>query len=982
MEDIDSFFEDFKENRHIKPKTQTKTNTQKQKTQTKMVDSVYPPKKGYEGYYISKTGSNNLHKMLNPLRNNEVEISIGSFTRGAFNPSVNPREFTNLKNVLFKTQGVSVSEHHTLAYNKGEYRCIVNKENDLVKYETKVKNDYFDDTEWGWRARGSIETEIPSDEVILSDLQVGFIANSLLRDKRRISFEFSDHGVQIDLTIVEQNGKTKYEIEMEIHNFDIEHSVVDWFLHVILSGMKDVLSINNRVLTISEKRNVIRKYNSFFGNQKLPFLKAPVNKPLPLIPFNVLSGEPYSITPKFDGMRKFLFFSSDGVYSISINNNSVEYVGDAVEKYNDTIIDCELMDNFFYPFDTLIYKSHNFLKNDFITRKTKFVDIDTPFIKHKPFFDLQNSPNSTFFENVKQCFEWMDSNDNLKYDGIVAQIINEEYKNTKTMKWKNIDKLSIDLRVKSKKSKINEINESSIINCDLWMEYDNKASHTNEEKIFEGTKQFELVNFGCDFINNSIVEFKLEKPGVLKAIKIRDDKVKPNFDKTVNDTWKLMHNPITKQDLLGETMFFYRKWANVSKKKVIQYYVPSSSIVLDIGIGRGGDISKWKHINKLYGIDVDQENLNEFYKRVESLPNRDSFQAKLIGGEDTEEIKKFVEGKKMDVISSFFSLTFFPSSSSFFNSFLQTLDEMSKVGTKFIGITMDGEKVRKTLGRKKKIKNDLYSITKVKFIPKQKLGNEIVVDIPDTMVSNQTEYLVDFKFLTSELKKIGFELVESHFIENSSLHPLTQEFASHQRMFVFQKSKSKSKIIETKKSEMKSVEFGKKKEIKVGEKTFIRSGMITGNNSYFHSLYYMIDKKYREMYKLKDEKGLTELVCGKREKLGKKLTPEIFKQLLNNNVEHNLAYDLLYSKPNINTPEKAKELAFSHFSNLIKDCEGWVGLEITEYIHLHLKINIVVYDLKTKKVLVHEKNDKFKNTIHILSISNLSFEPLKLKLKK
>ena len=297
MDDVNAFFDEFKEN-HISSKKVKKT--------VKM--DVYPPKSSFEGKYISSSSSNKLHTILDPLKNNEVEISIGSFGRNnVFDPSVTPREFTNLKNVLFKSSGVSVSEHHTLVYNKGEYRKHVNKENLDNTFEKKIKNDYLNEKEWGWRARGSLETPVSNLDIIKGVVKVDF-SNSLLRDKKRTSFEFSKVGLQIDLTIVEQNGKTKYEIEMEIHNFDIDHSIIDSYLHLILSGMKDVLTINDRVLKSSEKREVIKKYNAFFGNKNIPYLKSPINKPLPLIPSNVLSGNTYSITPKFDGLRKILFF--------------------------------------------------------------------------------------------------------------------------------------------------------------------------------------------------------------------------------------------------------------------------------------------------------------------------------------------------------------------------------------------------------------------------------------------------------------------------------------------------------------------------------------------------------------------------------------------------------------------------------------------------------------------------------------------------
>lgn len=146
--------------------------------------------------------------------------------------------------------------------------------------------------------------------------------------------------------------------------------------------------------------------------------------------------------------------------------------------------------------------------------------------------------------------------------------------------------------------------------------------------------------------------------------------------------------------------------------------------------------------------------------------------------------------KKVDILSSFFSLSFF-----FFkddmgtyndlDNLVDTIDSTIKNGGKFIGTTIDGKRTKDLLSTLPNKKFD-FDGGYIKITDENKGIVELL--IKDTIVETQTESLVDFELLERKLYNRGIFLKESEMFKNSlDLTERENILNSLYRTFVFYK---------------------------------------------------------------------------------------------------------------------------------------------------------------------------------------------------
>jgi hypothetical protein len=294
---------------------------------------------------------------------------------------------------------------------------------------------------------------------------------------------------------------------------------------------------------------------------------------------------------------------------------------------------------------------------------------------------------------------------------------------------------------------------------------------------------------------NGIYEFGYEnnsKEFVL--FRERPDKLSPNFYKVAKNIWNDIKNPFTENELVKllspKVLEKYRKYHNVIKKEIIIEYC-KNKVILDLGVGRGGDIDKYRDagIEFLYGVEPDKENYDEFLRRLSESPL--SSKTKLIVGkaQDTEKILEKIGHKyDIDIISSFFSLSFFffkDSNKKYkdLEELIKTIDENLKYGGYFIGTTIDGEKTRNLLDSMEKFDFDGGYM---RFLDKNEGIVEIVIS--ETIVRTQIESLVDFELLVNKLREKNIFLVKSEFFrENKDLTESENILNSLYRSFIFRR---------------------------------------------------------------------------------------------------------------------------------------------------------------------------------------------------
>lgn len=250
-----------------------------------------------------------------------------------------------------------------------------------------------------------------------------------------------------------------------------------------------------------------------------------------------------------------------------------------------------------------------------------------------------------------------------------------------------------------------------------------------------------------------------------EPIRVRKDKLKPQYFIPANNIWKTIKDPITESMITGEEIvkgdtsivnngLYYiernddllvhsyplRRFHNYVKSRLISGICSSirgKIKVMDLSIGRGGDIQKYLETNNvslLFGIDI-SSNMNEACKRFYQINNKEckpvivrgdtsknirnleysdidestkeekehcEIMTNIIYGNETPIPKKYLEvrqkyfgiaDKGFDIISSQFSMHYYFQSSRTFDGFIRNLKENIKKGGYFIGTCYDGKKI-------------------------------------------------------------------------------------------------------------------------------------------------------------------------------------------------------------------------------------------------------------------------------------------------
>ena len=218
--------------------------------------------------------------------------------------------------------------------------------------------------------------------------------------------------------------------------------------------------------------------------------------------------------------------------------------------------------------------------------------------------------------------------------------------------------------------------------------------------------------------------------------------------------------------------------------------------LMDIAVGRGGDISKWNKagISNVFGFD---KNMDSIKSKVLENPGAEERLRSFVGnkvnitfetGDITRQIDGFgieskitnyLRGNKIngfDMVSCQFALHYFFINEQSIRNVFQIVDLYLKPGGYFFGTTIDGKKLReymsdstdstfqRTLFRiesffKKRLKSPWGNRYSFKIFD-NKSSNNYFNSIPESM-----EYLVDFEVLNKIAKEFSLEPVEYYLFE-------------------------------------------------------------------------------------------------------------------------------------------------------------------------------------------------------------------------
>jgi len=752
-----------------------------------------------------------LANFVNQISNNiEFEIRLGKFIFNKetktpkFESNVDVDFFYTMKNRLDNCNvECNYIETVEYIYSKKNLRKIVNKDGKIM-YMTKQSCKKYDIYDY------ELRLSLASEKYIDVNEEIDDSEYDIMRKKKRYSYKMIGCG-SLDLTIVDQNGEMRYEIELEVKEGDINN------IMYIITDLLQNRQKNFYVITGLEKRNVLNEYKNLVNNY---YFIGAQPETLHKDQITVLYKKMYSVTDKADGDRYLMLIDKNrNVYLIDNNLNNVLKTDIKSKSYYSTLLDGEVVRTqssiIFLAFDMMVYNGKDIRGNNGYMLK-KRLDILKDIVSsigcnEKYVVEMKRYIYKNVFLGSKLLME-----DEKYYgnDGLIFTPMDEPYPLVK--KWSSL--------LKWKPSELNTIDLYSVKTLDnTWELYvqhnvqqdDNVVKKNKTEKVLfdvqklcKNSNNLDKITFKTEFDNsyidpttrepfmsNTVIEYKWDMDRkCFVPLRTRWDKtVNPkkhgNYSQVACDIWNNIHNPITQELLLKFTIYnnnddvFFermRKYHNKIKEYLYNKYCNNKESLLELCSGKGGDLHKWiyNNITNVQGYDISDKNIMECKKRVQSIGdkmknyNYDFYKLDLCNSNSDEIIFKNNASKEFDVVCCQFGSHYFFSSEKSFENILSILDTCLMKDGYFIVTFMDDLKINNLFGDKdacykSEDKEIIYYMEKHMNVGSE-YGNKlkIVLNGNNILGEGSDEFIINYNNFCKKMSDKGYDCVDTELFEN------------------------------------------------------------------------------------------------------------------------------------------------------------------------------------------------------------------------
>ena len=154
----------------------------------------------------------------------------------------------------------------------------------------------------------------------------------------------------------------------------------------------------------------------------------------------------------------------------------------------------------------------------------------------------------------------------------------------------------------------------------------------------------------------------------------------------------------------------YKDFANKVKRRMFKQYAKNAASLIDLGCGRGGDISKWRDANAQHvlAMDLSAEQLDECRKREKSSGQSKSatritwLQGSILDAELELKLRPLMPAASQaggaDAVAVMFAVQFAFSSPQHADQLLQTISSLLKPGGYFFGTAPDAGAIATAVG--------------------------------------------------------------------------------------------------------------------------------------------------------------------------------------------------------------------------------------------------------------------------------------------
>lgn len=710
----------------------------------------------------------------------------------------------------------------------------------FTRFETiqKIRKKTWDD-KYGIRIAVSVESDYPVDEFFKQ------VSKPFIRRKWRIEHRLPS-GFRLDLTKVIQGhegtpliGEPRYEVELELPQGSRFLECLDK-LNVGLAFLLSQVTQTILPYTVTEKEDLFKFLNQGISGEvyqpkpgydetlhsvrsnivtqaRTLLLKDLVEGNIVPYPVSISKETPgYYVGLKADGLRCFVILHERKTWLvvypdvlILVDRGSViqhprryqtlvlegEYIPKIKPGFYVLVYDCLYYENYekhagfpirLRPLEERFFYVEQFLQDWTGLNPLEDKKILITLLEKKVYPLMNKSLNSgpmsdvfSFYNTVNSVLDY-EKVVNYDIDGLIFTP-NSAYlpKNSDLLKWKPGSLSTVDLLYKEGKFYCFKAKPTKL---DPYEEFDKSLNPKSFQNWFGGFTEGSIYEIG--WINQSPTEAddNESSQGFPYVKGIRTNKDVPNGYWAAHDAWNMAKRPITEDTMRGNDLALLRQYHNREKRRLL---LKGSGTLLDLGSGRGGDISKQKHYTRVIAVEPDKGHISEYQRRlIEYSTNTGLPTTRTLilntGAEDTDTIFSQI-GSPVDVVSMMLSLTFFFSTEDLLNQLIHTIDVCTHEGSMFLVAAMDGQRLKAMIQSGDyllEIDPDTNTVSvDVKphvlivhqDIAKGEFSERVGITLAGTIVQNQIEWLTNFDILTEKLSAIGFNKTEDIIWDGQSL---------------------------------------------------------------------------------------------------------------------------------------------------------------------------------------------------------------------
>lgn len=655
--------------------------------------------------------------------------------------------------------------------------------------------------------------------------------NKLLVSHENLNFDFIDN---ICLSIIYIGQK------QDINNLNL-FKPIDYLFNLIDKDYLDKISYQKKIFEIAkyliDDKITLSKFRNKLGFKSLTNNVVELNRPLY---FNTICPNisNFFLTDKIDGQRGIIYIKErEDKYVIQILSDKLYTIQEDFIDYNRddkiTILDGEVLFNkdlsksIIYIFDVMMLDGENISNKPFEYRYEYLDKIKKyKFLKIKEIIRLTNNYKKEIkdYYNKKRTYEidglifTPTSNLSILND-FKKDIINTNYRNTISYKWKPVSHLSIDFYIKKIKDhqyilcngiSKHDFDKLKMVFCPDYINIMPKSiienqyfpiqfSPDDDPYAYQYSSKEELDNKVGEFI------YKNKKWEMIRLRTDRDVEIKRGlyFGNALKYSlliWASIKNPLTFENLIDTTneAYFAETSSNIYQaQRGFNSFIKTQMIelatsktiadpnektwLLDLACGKGQDLGRIMKMQfkNIVMVDRDPDALYQLLERKFNLRVGRDDKASIYTREVdlTLEYKEILERlsilplkkESVDIILINFALHYFTDTSNHIETIIKIVKYYLKPNGRFMFTCFDGNRIFELLKDNTQWdirENDILKYSIIKNYKSNELvnvGQEIGVLLPFSNKQYYNEYLVNINYLTTLFKKynINLELSES-----------------------------------------------------------------------------------------------------------------------------------------------------------------------------------------------------------------------------